>query len=88
VNQAEATIRIAPDLVVEVLSPWTGCKDQTTKFGDYERFGVKEYWLADPSTRLVRWFALEQDKYVEQPISQGVLASRVLGGLRLVIASI
>jgi Uma2 family endonuclease len=76
-------IRVAPDLVVEVLSPSTKNKDQTTKFADYERFGVREYWLVDPATRQVRWFALDQGKYVEQPVTQGVLESKVLAGLRL-----
>ena len=37
----------APDLVVEILSPSTGYKDQTTKLDLYERHGVDEYWVVN-----------------------------------------
>jgi len=53
----------APDLVVEVLSESTGRRDKTIKKATYERFGVKEYWLADPIYRLVEQYVLEDGKY-------------------------
>jgi Uma2 family endonuclease len=54
----------APDLLVEILSESTGRKDKTVKKDMYERFGVKEYWLADPNYRTVDQFVLENGKYV------------------------
>ncbi len=48
-----------PDLVVEVLSRSTGRRDKTIKKATYERFGVKEYWLADPEYRVVDQYALD-----------------------------
>ncbi len=38
----------APDLVVEILSPYTAKRDKTIKFGLYQRYSVKELWYADP----------------------------------------
>ncbi len=42
-------IRGSPDLVVEILSPSTMKKDVREKFTLYERMGVKEYWIVEPS---------------------------------------
>ncbi|WP_460053639.1 Uma2 family endonuclease [Spirochaeta dissipatitropha] len=41
--------RGAPDLVVEVLSPYTSKKDLNDKFRLYEYHRVAEYWVVDPS---------------------------------------
>jgi len=43
----------APDLVVEVLSPSTRRTDETTKRKLYERAGVREYWVIDPTRQTV-----------------------------------
>ncbi|MCL2398866.1 MAG: Uma2 family endonuclease [Defluviitaleaceae bacterium] len=53
----------APDLIIEVLSPSTGKKDKTEKFQLYQRFGVKEYWIADPVHKTIDVFTLEDGKY-------------------------
>lgn len=37
-----------PDLVVEVTSPESISRDRGEKFVEYERAGVREYWLVDP----------------------------------------
>jgi len=41
----------APDIAVEVLSPYTSVKDQREKLALYERFRVKEYWIIDPANQ-------------------------------------
>ncbi|MGE5604171.1 MAG: Uma2 family endonuclease [Bacteroidota bacterium] len=54
----------APDLVVEVLSPGTAGRDMKIKLALYERVGVKEYWLVDPSNKTVQVYQLEtEDRY-------------------------
>lgn len=46
-------VRGAPDLVIEVLSPATRRTDKGKKLEVYERFGVQEYWLADPESEVI-----------------------------------
>jgi Uma2 family endonuclease len=52
-----------PDLLVEILSDSTGRRDKTIKKALYERYGVKEYWLADPIYRTIDQFVLENGGY-------------------------
>ena len=53
----------APDLVIEILSPATAQYDRLVKFNLYERAGVREYWIVDPSTRTVCVYTLEDGAY-------------------------
>jgi Uma2 family endonuclease len=47
----------APDLVVEVLSPYsTADRDRTAKAKRYATFGVREMWLVDPEARTIEVF--------------------------------
>ncbi len=40
-----------PDLLVEILSPSNNKHDLVTKKDLYEKFGVKEYWIIDPTSK-------------------------------------
>ncbi|HAG44970.1 MAG TPA: Uma2 family endonuclease [Clostridium sp.] len=52
-----------PQLVVEVLSP-SNSFDNTVKKKDlYESYGVPEYWIADPMTKKVHIFNLNNGRY-------------------------
>jgi Uma2 family endonuclease len=46
-------IRIAPDLVIEVLSPSTAYYDFTRKKEIYCKQGVEEYWIVDPEDETI-----------------------------------
>ena len=45
----EKNVEGAPGLVIEVLSPGTQKRDETLKRNLFDREGVQEYWLVDPS---------------------------------------
>ena len=54
-------LRGAPDLVVEILSPYTAERDFKDKFLLYEKAGVCEYWIVDPANRSVHAFIIDAD---------------------------
>ncbi len=53
----------APDMVVEILSPSTRRHDRLTKYNLYQRAGVREYWIVDPTDKSVQVFTLEDGRY-------------------------
>lgn len=57
----------APDLVVEILSPYTAAKDLKIKLALYERVRVKEYWLVQPLDRTIMVFILQEDGQYAKP---------------------
>ena len=58
----------APDLVVEVLSPRTARYDKGHKKDAYERNGVREYWIVDPSNRSIEQYILENGRFALRDI--------------------
>lgn len=60
----EKGCRGTPDLVMEITSPATARRDQREKFLLYEKAGVKEYWIVNPTDKIVTVFILnENGKY-------------------------
>jgi Uma2 family endonuclease len=74
-----------PDLVIEILSDSNRNYDIRVKYGHYERYGVKEYWLVDPRDRSIAVYALEGERYklVGEYRAGQPVETRVLAGLRL-----
>lgn len=52
-----------PDLLIEVLSPSNREYDLIKKKDLYQKFGVQEYWVVDPDTKLALGFALNNNLY-------------------------
>lgn len=59
----EERIEGAPDIIVEVLSPWNWIIDRRRKFTIYAKAGVREYWLIDPKARTIELFCLRGGSY-------------------------
>jgi Uma2 family endonuclease len=55
--------RGAPDLIIEIVSPFTARKDLKEKLFLYERHGVKEYWIVEPVDRILMQYKLEDNRY-------------------------
>lgn len=82
-------MRIAPTLVVEILSPSTARRDQTEKKSIYERNGVEEYWLVDPDEQSVTVFVLRGGLYdAGTAYRSGLVASVVLPALAIRVEEI
>ncbi|MEA1911278.1 MAG: Uma2 family endonuclease, partial [Spirochaetota bacterium] len=74
----------SPDLIIEILSPSTASKDLKEKFFLYEKVGVKEYWIVDPSNKTLTAFILgEKGRYDRGVVYAGedVLKTPLFEGL-------
>jgi Uma2 family endonuclease len=52
-KQSESYLDVAPDLVVEILSPRDTASDMTQKLREYFAIGVRLVWVADPEAKAV-----------------------------------
>ena len=69
----------APDLVIEILSPATWRFDKEDKKDEYERSGVKEYWMVEPLDKTTEGFRLVGDQFQPLPTEeQGKLSIYLL----------
>jgi Uma2 family endonuclease len=70
------------DLAVEIISDDSVERDRVTKYDEYERSGVREYWILDPETRQADFYVLGPDgRYAPaSPDTDGVYRSAALPG--------
>lgn len=61
----ERGIKGAPDLIIEILSPWNERHDIIVKYDLYERAGVREYWIVDPKAEDVKVFLLDEKGFLK-----------------------
>jgi Uma2 family endonuclease len=53
----------APDLVVEILSPYSIRRDKVSKRKSYAKYGIPEYWVIDPPNESLEQYILKGDVY-------------------------
>jgi len=56
-----------PDLIIEIISPSSIKHDRVTKFNQYEKAGVVEYWIVEPEGKLVSVFILQSNGRYGRP---------------------
>jgi Uma2 family endonuclease len=73
-----------PDLIMELVSPESVSRDWRDKHIEYEKAGVKEYWVIDRPGGRMEAHALSRDgKYRQIDEQQGRVRSLVLKGFHL-----
>lgn len=77
-----------PAVVVEVISESSRRQDREGKKGDYERFGVPEYWVIDPEAGTMSFFRLHQGRYVDVPPDGDTYRCEVLTGFELDLSAL
>ena len=78
--------RGAPDLIIEILSPFTAPKDMKIKLSLYEKHGVKEYWVVHPVDNIVLVFKLSKNKMYGKPevyTEEDKIKTAILEGLEI-----
>ena len=69
----------APDLVIELLSPSTSKFDLDEKKDVYERYGVKEYFIIEPTSKSVDHYWLQDGAYIKLLSINAEINSKLLG---------
>lgn len=67
-----------PDIVIEILSEGNINHDLIKKKELYERFAVKEYFIIDPRTKLVRSYEIQDGKFISKAEQTGKVTSVLL----------
>ncbi len=74
----------AADIAVEIVSPESIERDRKTKFGEYEKAGIREYWLIDPEKKQAEFYLLGKSGFYQLVnTADGVFYSEVLTGFFL-----
>lgn len=81
----------APDWIIEILSPGNSQTEMKNKFEVYQENGVKEYWIADPTSQVIFSYILNfEGKYIGlQPFTlDDKVSSHVFPDFELSVADI
>jgi Uma2 family endonuclease len=87
-----ANVRVTPELVIEIGSPSTRRRDETTKRVLYEHASVSEYWVVDTELDVVRIYRRLDERFArpeQLSLEAGdVLTTALLPGLELPLSEI
>lgn len=70
----------APDLIIQIVSPDSESRDWRIKYREYERAGVREYWVVDPMSQIIEAYTLTSKGYKEIAEKSGKISSKVVRG--------
>jgi Uma2 family endonuclease len=70
-----------PDWAAEIVSPESIDRDYHEKRLQYERYGVREYWIIDPlEQKMIAYRRARDGKYKEVRPRKGIVTSKVIPG--------
>lgn len=80
----------APELIIEILSPGNTKKEMKYKFKLYEKAGVLEYWMVDPSEKVILQYNLINGQYINHRplIEEDTIHSTVINGFSMHIEDV
>jgi Uma2 family endonuclease len=88
----EKYVHGAPDLAIEILSPSTRRRDERLKLEQYDRFGVREYWMVDTDRKAARIYRREGGRLTLAAdlsvAARDVLGTPLLPGLEIPLSKI
>ena len=90
-NNDENIIVGAPDLVLEVVSPYSVRRDYYAKLKMYEKFRIPEYWIVDPANQVIEVFGFKNTPEYEllsTAVIKGEVQSIMLEGLKVSLEEI
>lgn len=76
----------APDMIVEVISKSSSIMDWNFKFNLYQENNVKEYWIAEPISKVLTVFVLDEENKYKQIAAyeeEAMISSSVLNGFSI-----
>jgi Uma2 family endonuclease len=74
----DGSIHGVPDMLIEILSKGNEANDTVKKMRLYESFGVKEYWIIEPTSKLAMGYTLVKDHYKKLEEEKGIIQSLLL----------
>ena len=79
-----------PDLAIEIVSPSSARYDRMTKLAWYASIGTTEYWIVDPSTRMLERLVLQGDHYLVAEVlgDDAVFRPASFDGLEIALAEL
>lgn len=81
----------APDLIIEILSPGNSRTEMRDKFELYQEAGVLEYWIVNPSEKMIQVFQLnEQGRYIGLPpvVEGDILTTPIVPNLEVDVTEV
>lgn len=81
----------APDLIIEILLPGNSRTEMKDKYELYQDAGVLEYWITDPTEKMIQVFKLnEEGRYIGlQPAVEGdLLTTPIIPNLQVDVTEV
>ena len=78
----------APDWIIEVTSPSTQSHDYLKKLWLYQKYGVREYWIINPTTKNVMVYDFEHGKSASYSFDDPVPAAIYHSDLKICVSDL